>query len=360
MQSNLLHRTDPEPILLRRAALYCVPDTRFSWIPGAVLTGLAKSWRARYDAILSMSPDESAHIVGCILAMLSRKPWVADFRDMWTDNPFRHEKALRLLELMDDATERCVIERATRITVTSLDFANVFGSKYGRTVNDKIHHIPNGYDPDDFLLLKPIYYSGLRIVHAGSLFPGRPAAPFLRGLALLRMSNPQAIEGLTVLFLGGVDAPSQPLITELQLDAIIEARPRTQHRQALRHMLGASALLLITGAGKGTITGKVFEYIASQRPIFAITDSPEVRTILGNTPHCIVPTDADPALLATSLGRFVAGLARCQDSPRPFLGPRFNDVNHPRLPNDRYELAGLMARVLDAAERDCQSARGYH
>src|SRR3989304_930746 len=60
-----------------------IPDEHFSWIPSAVIKGWRLIQKEHIDAIFSSSPPPSGHVVALILKILTRKPWVADFRDPW-------------------------------------------------------------------------------------------------------------------------------------------------------------------------------------------------------------------------------------------------------------------------------------
>jgi glycosyltransferase involved in cell wall biosynthesis len=62
------------------------------------------------------------------------------------------------------------------------------------------------------------------------------------------------------------------IIEELGIADMIEFVDFVPHHVALGHVLGADVLLLVPGVGKGTMSGKIFEYIVARKPVLAIAD----------------------------------------------------------------------------------------
>ena len=71
-----------------------IPDKAAPWLATAVPAGIGIVRREQIDVIMSTSPPSSAHLVAEAIATATRRPFVADFRDSWLDNPHRrYEKA---------------------------------------------------------------------------------------------------------------------------------------------------------------------------------------------------------------------------------------------------------------------------
>jgi hypothetical protein len=72
----------------RYPRLLALPDRWASWIPSALVRGLAVLRRRRPRVIWSTYPIASAHLIGYLLHRLSGLPWIADFRDPMYDQSF--------------------------------------------------------------------------------------------------------------------------------------------------------------------------------------------------------------------------------------------------------------------------------
>src|SRR5690606_10060076 len=61
-----------------------LPDARVGWVPFAIRTAKRLHRERPFDAVLTSGPPHSAHLVGRALRRAGL-PWIADFRDPWTD-----------------------------------------------------------------------------------------------------------------------------------------------------------------------------------------------------------------------------------------------------------------------------------
>ncbi len=128
--------------------------------------------------------------------------------------------------------------------------------------------IPNGCDFDDFAGLE--YHRGerFRLTHAGSFFGKRDPRPFLRALAS------SGLEDVTVRFLGDFRPADREFMESLGLADRVELVPHVPRRESLRLQRESDVLLLLIpeagGRGRGVLSGKVFEYLAAERPVLAV------------------------------------------------------------------------------------------
>lgn len=120
-------------------------------------------------AIISTGPPHSMHLIARQLHRDLNIPWIADFRDPWTNIFYFKHLGLSAKSLRKHkALERSVLEEADKIVVVSnqmkKEFIHSFSCKEaserglkeegsldgGGCLDGKIVVIPNGYDPDDF------------------------------------------------------------------------------------------------------------------------------------------------------------------------------------------------------------------
>jgi len=138
--------------------------------------------------------------------------------------------------------------------------------------------IPNGSDFDDFAGLEYVPGERFRITHTGAFFGQRDPKPFLRALA------DSGLADVTARFVGGFRAADREFAESLGLADRIEVIPFVPRRRSLELQRDSEALLLIAsdagGRGTGVIPGKVFEYLAAERPILAAVPAGGAAAIL--------------------------------------------------------------------------------
>jgi glycosyltransferase involved in cell wall biosynthesis len=126
--------------------------------------------------------------------------------------------------------------------------------------------IPNGCDFDDFAGIEYRRAPRFRITHTGSFFGKRSPRPFLTALSGTDLD-------VVARFVGDFRSADREWAAELELGDRLELLPFTTRRHALELQRDSEALLLLIpdagGRGRGVLSGKVFEYLAAERPILA-------------------------------------------------------------------------------------------
>jgi len=144
-------------------------------------------------------------------------------------------------------------------------YANAFPQWVG-----KFHYIPNGYDPADFEGVEPKRFEKFTIVHSGTFLPGyRTAHTFLHALRGLLDREPALAERLQVFFVGKL-GEERHLVHSLLLSGVVHQTGYVPHRESIAYLKGADLLLLVGGKHQWEETGKVYEYMASGKPILAL------------------------------------------------------------------------------------------
>jgi glycosyltransferase involved in cell wall biosynthesis len=272
-----------------------VPDDYVSWVAPAAMRGHRLLAERRFDAVFSSSPRASVHLVAALLSRRTGLPWLADFRDPWTTSPFRTypTDAHRAL---DARLEAWAMRRPAAVSAVNQPIADDLVTRYpllaGRT-----HVVPNGFDPGeeaDHVDLGP----GFWFVHTGRLY-GRDEQVhgFLTALAGL----PSDVKALFV----GIDgARLRAEARALGIEGRVHVEPFVPHRRALGCQRAADALLLVNGRGPESLSSKVFEYLQSGRPVFAISpDRCAARDLFDEVGGGVtVPPDA---VMAGPLAAFV-------------------------------------------------------
>jgi glycosyltransferase involved in cell wall biosynthesis len=259
------------------------PDEFVGWAPGALLTALRAVRRYRPDVVYSTSSPVSAHAVALALKQLTGVPWVADFRDAWTLNP----EGAHLYRGLSRRLERAVVRHADRFVVVD-DSVWIRGVPEG---DPRRAVIRNGVDLDDLPALAPRSESSrFRLAHVGMLYGQRNAAPVLTALRNL-------IRHGTI----GRDRVELRLVGDARVDERSTAgvpltrRPYVDHREAVAEMRAADALLLYQPAGWNGASGKVYEYLATGRPILCVAPPENLGSRLVaelGAGICVAPDDS--------------------------------------------------------------------
>ena len=91
-----------------------------------------------------------------------------------------------------------------------------------------------------------------------------------------------------------------------RLRPYVETSSRVPYRELPLALAGASAFLVLVDdyANRGTYTGKVFDYLAVNRPILALVDPPDVCAALVNEANAGYVADYhDPEAIGQALDR---------------------------------------------------------
>lgn len=244
-----------------------LPDARVGWVPFAVQKGKEIIAREKPDLIFSSSPPHSLQLAAARLAKYSGIPWVADFRDPWTDAFW--DKGLRRSAWAAACIrnmERRMVSRATALTSVSQGVLELLLK--GNTKQSLV--LPNGFDSDDFQLQKAPA-PRFRIVYAGHIAASQNPVNFFEAVANL---SPELRSRLDIQFWGKFDESVYRAIMQLGLQEIVKLNPYIPHAAAVRAITNADLLLLLIPRmyGKGILTGKVFEYLATGNYILGIGD----------------------------------------------------------------------------------------
>lgn len=329
--------------LRRLAEVVAWPDICLGWAVAATWRAWRAIRRERPDVILTTAPPWSAHLAGWALHRLTGVPWVADFRDPWAGNDAASgEAALR--RAMTQAAERGIAHDAAGI-VTVADYFRIAGvpADDGRRLT-----IPNGVDEDDADGVAPPDgdRDSFRLSYVGSIYGDRDCAPVLA--ALRRLIDRGAIDprrfelrvvGNVMLPRFEADAPV-PLVRTGYVD----------HRQALAEMRASSALLLYVAPGSLAPSGKLFEYLATERPILCVARPENLAFRLveeWSAGRAAAPWDAAgiEAAIADLYGRWAAGELGDVDGVRERVLQHYS----------RRALTGRLAAALEHARRGAAS-----
>jgi glycosyltransferase involved in cell wall biosynthesis len=243
-----------------------VPDENVSWNLTAIPAAIRIVRREGIDVVLTTSPPNSVHLIGAAVQKATGVRWVADLRDSIVAHPHRRAESflVRAKEQGDHGVAKLVASRADAIVAVS----EAIGAEMReRSPKGGVHVIANGSDFDDFAGLEHGPSDRFRVTHAGSFFGKRDPRPFLTAV------KESGLDDTVVRFLGDFRSTDREWAEAQGFGDRLELIPYAPRRRSLELQRDSEALLLLIpdagGRGRGVLSGKVFEYLAAERPIIA-------------------------------------------------------------------------------------------
>jgi glycosyltransferase involved in cell wall biosynthesis len=243
-----------------------VPDENVGWNLTAIPAAVRLVRSEGIDVVLTTSPPNSVHLIGAAVKRTTGARWVADLRDSIAAHPHRRvERAtVRAKEKVSASVARLVARQADVIVAASEAIAEEAATLHPSGV---VTTILNGADFDDFAGLDYRRGERFRITHTGSFFGKRDPRPFLTALV------ESGLDDVVARFVGDFRVADREWADSLGLGARLELHPYVPRRESLALQRDSDALLLLIpdagGRGRGVLSGKVFEYLAAERPILA-------------------------------------------------------------------------------------------
>jgi len=279
-----------------------LPDEQRGWVPLACRRALSVLREDEHHAIVSTSSPYSAHRIGLELHRRTGLPWVADFRDEWTTNPYLRYPT-EWHRRLNERLEREVLTEADRVVCVSTPWLDNLRGLVPEAPASKFVTLPNGYDGEHFAEPPPPPPERFRVVYTGVFYGHRSPRVFLEAIERVLRDGRISADDLEVSLVGHT-ADSEGLSSlPGGFVRVVEQRP---YREALRYLHDAAVLLLVipTAGGEGNHTGKLFPYLASGRPILCLAPEPNVAADLIRESRSgeIVSPD-DPAQVADALVR---------------------------------------------------------
>ncbi len=270
---------------------FLIPDPRRFWIKPSVRLLTKFLNENKVDAIITTGPPHSMHFIGLGLKQnIPTLPWIADFRDPWTNIDFYKDLNLTWIsDKIHHRLERKVIQSADSVIVVSNGMKDEFD-----LLNPKhIQVITNGYDETDVHKLAVELDKKFSISHIGTLNVARNPRVVWKVLSEICAEKTDFKADLQIQLIGKVDFSVLEDIKNNGLTDNLLKIDYLTHAEAIVKQQSSQVLVLLinnSGNAKGILTGKFFEYLAAKRPILA------VGPIDGDAAHILNETGAGKML----------------------------------------------------------------
>jgi glycosyltransferase involved in cell wall biosynthesis len=302
---------------------FFLPDPRKGWNKYAFKKACELIEKEGIINIITTSPPHSTQLIG--LKIKKKYPavnWIADLRDPWTDIYYYKQFYPTLISRrIDQRFEKSVLKKADKIITVGVSLKNLFSSKI-KGVEYKTEVITNGYDEDDFTGITPIIPAIFTTTYVGTLSDIYPIDGFLNAVQIFKDKGNEII----LRFIGTVSQNQKDLIQSKSGDSILEFIPYVDHTAAIQYMLNTSVLLLIIPdhqSNKSIITGKLFEYNASGKPIICLGPlDGDAAGIIGNTEYGKTFSYMDSKGISEYLIQLISGKSITQKNSNAFYSRR--------------------------------------
>ena len=249
-----------------------IPDARRWWVKPSVK--YLKSYLTAHpvDIIISTGPPHSMHLIAMKLKEALGIPWVADFRDPWTEIDYYNDLHLtRCSDRKHHRLEHEVLTKADKVVTVAPDGAR----RLGRLGNRNVGIIYNGFDRDDDAETPIKQNDKFSITYLGVLSKIQNPENLWQVLGELVKEDADFSKNIQINMIGQIDSSVTSSIEEQGLSQYVTYSPYIPHDQVSAVHRSSTLLLLLLmpdsePRAKGLLTGKLFEYLASGRPILCI------------------------------------------------------------------------------------------
>jgi len=249
---------------------FFLPDPRRGWNGFALSKARQLHAKLPFDTVITTGPPHSTHLIGRSLKRQQGITWWADFRDPWTDIYYYDQFYPTSLARAHDASlERSVLTEADRVVTVSKDLVRLFEEKVPG-VRSRCHVLPNGYDPADFSEGLAPNNDIFTLTYTGTLTLDYP-------VSLVEVALEQVLSSGAPLRLRLVGRPANEFVAAMEAlqkryaHFQLENLGYRPHAESVHYLQTADALMLLIPDlpnNKGILTGKIFEYLGSGRPIW--------------------------------------------------------------------------------------------
>lgn len=283
--------------------LLASPDPHVGWIPGCIHNGKKIIRDKQVDIVIATGSPWSSLIAGVILRRKTGIPLLLDFRDPWTANPGFSQRG-RVAAFLEKLMERLVVARTSGIIANTKELRDDFLKSFKFLSKMQVHTLTNGFE--EYNSSNKQINEKLTIVHAGALYFSRTPLPFLQAVHDLLKEKKIPPAKINIILVGGISINNKSLHKLLQDDTIkeiITITPRVSYDQALKYQMKSDILLLIQPGFPLQVPRKLYEYMATQKPVLALTETDSATARIVNECSLGVvaennPDSIKPALMA--------------------------------------------------------------
>lgn len=249
---------------------FFIPDPKIFWVKPSIkfLNTFLKT--NKIDVIISTGPPHSMHLIAQKLKQKNNIKWIADFRDPWTDLYYNKEfNQLSFAKNRNRKLEIAVLKNADCVLTVSNSLKKEFVKQAKR-----VEVITNGFDSEVLEQNTVNLDEKFSISYIGLLPKQSNPKLFFSALRKICFENANFKRDLKLNFIGDISEDVKHEIQINNLSENTEFMEYVPHKKAIEYQQKAQVLLLLIPNienAQGILTGKLFEYLTTNRPIFAVS-----------------------------------------------------------------------------------------
>lgn len=249
-------------------ANYLIPDARKFWIRPSIKQLAQVIKNKEIDLVITTGPPHSCHLIGLGLKKTCGIKWVSDFRDPWTQIDYFKSLPLSDASLKKHKElEKKVLENSDAVIVVGKSMKEEFEG-----CQTPVHVITNGYDGED-LSEKQELDQEFSISHIGLMNADRNPKTLWKVLSDMLKESEEFARDLRIKLIGDYASEVQNSIYDFGLENHVDWIGYLPHQEAKKYQKSSQLLLISVNrvpSAKMILTGKLFEYLQSRRPILGI------------------------------------------------------------------------------------------
>lgn len=250
-----------------------IPDKQIGWSVPAILKAKEILTTQDVDLIYTTSSPYTSHFIGYYLKTRFKKyPWIADFRDPWTQNVILYNYLGNTRKAIDEIFERKILNKCDHVITVTESCSNNLIDKFNLDPG-KVSTITNGYDEEDFDSSPKVRkrHNRLKIVYSGSAYHAYNPGNVIDAVARVLDTGRHNIQ---MTFLGESSQWAEKYIKDKYKHSVqaqcFDYRGYVKHDESIETVMDADLLVLvIPNSIPYNMTGKIFEYLRSGNPILA-------------------------------------------------------------------------------------------
>lgn len=268
LSNRLLLKHGEQKLRLFRKILTAIVEVRqFLWVSGPKkqLYLAAKRYLRdnKVDAIIATGEPFVVFSFASRLSADHEIPWIADYRDSWSQNKIRQKNQLYFR--WTKYIERKIVANATSI-VTVSEFISCKLKEFFPTKT--VHVLPNGYNPDVIEIVSNITQETQQLTfsYIGTIYSWHPWKSFIEQFALFLENNPEFT--IRINFYGiNISNEVSSFIKKFsfKIQSSIILHPKMQNEELLKNVAKENVMLLFNDYSYlGT---KIYDYLGVNRKV---------------------------------------------------------------------------------------------
>ncbi|KYP81606.1 hypothetical protein [Ferroacidibacillus organovorans] len=229
-----------------------------------------------FDVLYSRSHPGASHILAASLWKRTQLPWIAQFSDPWSANPY-HSHHTIIRKLRDQEHERFVIAHADQLIFPTVEIQEIYEKAYPlQAINARSVVLPHHVSEELYSVRNasvPTEAGKMLLSYFGDFYGLRSPAPLFDALRHIHARNPDKLARVEIGLFGNLEKKFVPLLEQVPVRI---HRGRYTYLESLSAMRKSHGLLLIdapndTGVNP-FLASKLIDYIGAKRPILGVTE----------------------------------------------------------------------------------------